>query len=70
MGYSEKQRDELEQTINAVDCDLVLVATPIDLASIVKIRKPSVRVRYELSCPELEKALMARLSPLIGKKGR
>ena len=31
MGYGARQIQELEKTINAVDCDLVLVATPIDL---------------------------------------
>ena len=48
MGYGEEQVRDLERTINAVDCDTVVVATPIDLARIIEIRKPSVRVRYEL----------------------
>ncbi len=48
MGYSEEQISSLEETINASDADLVLFATPIDLAKLVKIEKPSVRVRYEL----------------------
>jgi predicted GTPase len=48
MGYGEKQRQDLEATINATDCDLVLVGTPIDLAAIVNIRKPSLRVTYDL----------------------
>jgi predicted GTPase len=39
---------ELEQTINAVDCDTVLFATPMDLTKLLKIDKPAVRVRYEL----------------------
>jgi len=39
---------ELEQTIKNTPCDLVLVATPIDLRRVVKIEKPSQRVRYEL----------------------
>jgi len=49
MGYSDQQVNELEQTINAVDCDTVLFATPIDLGSLLKIDKPAVRVRYELA---------------------
>lgn len=49
MGYSDAQVAELEQTINAVDCDTVLFATPIDLGKLLKIDKPAVRVRYELS---------------------
>jgi len=50
MGYSEMQRHELEATINAVPCDLVLVATPVDLARIVKLNKPAVRVTYDIEC--------------------
>ncbi|MDO8538553.1 MAG: cyclic 2,3-diphosphoglycerate synthase [archaeon] len=48
MGYSEQQLKELEQTINAVPCDLVLSGTPIDLGKLVKTRKPIQRVSYEL----------------------
>jgi predicted GTPase len=48
MGYSETQRHELEETIKRVPCDIVLVATPIDLARTIKIAKPSVRVGYEV----------------------
>ena len=48
MGYSALQMHELEETINRVDCDLVLVATPIDLAHLIKLNKPSLRVTYEI----------------------
>lgn len=48
MGYGEKQIRELEQTIDAIDCDLVIAATPIDLTRILKIKRPAVRVGYEL----------------------
>ncbi|MBN1667225.1 MAG: GTPase, partial [Anaerolineales bacterium] len=48
MGYGEQQVKELEQTINAADVDLVVIGTPIDLTRIIKINKPSQRVRYEL----------------------
>lgn len=48
MGYGRKQIQELEQTINAVDCDVVLIGTPIDLRRVLKINKPTVRVSYEL----------------------
>lgn len=48
MGYGAEQVAELEETINAVDCDLVLGATPIDLRRIVDVRHPLDRVRYEL----------------------
>ncbi|MCL2229129.1 MAG: cyclic 2,3-diphosphoglycerate synthase [Firmicutes bacterium] len=48
MGYGEKQIKDLEATIEKVDCDVVLIATPIDLQRIVKIKKPCVKVDYEL----------------------
>ncbi|MEW6251867.1 MAG: cyclic 2,3-diphosphoglycerate synthase [Planctomycetota bacterium] len=48
MGYGGRQVRELEQTINAVPCDLVLIGTPIDLGRILKINKPTMRVTYEL----------------------
>ena len=48
MGYSSLQRHELEQTINRTPCDLVLIATPIDLAHVIKLEKPSLRVTYEV----------------------
>ena len=48
MGYGDKQMKDLETTINKTDCDLVIVATPIDLGRIIKINKPSVRVMYDL----------------------
>ncbi len=49
MGYGDKQVKDLEATINRVDCDTVIIGTPIDLRRVVKIKKPSVRVRYELA---------------------
>jgi len=48
MGYSENQRHELQETIRRVPCDLVLVATPIDLTRTIHFDKPSMRVRYEV----------------------
>ncbi len=60
MGYSDKQIKELEKTINRAECDAVLVGTPFDLAKLLKINKPSVRVRYkieEIGKPDLEKIL-------------
>ena len=49
MGYGEKQVADLETTVNATECDLVLVATPIDLSRIIQIDKPCIRVRYRLA---------------------
>jgi len=47
MGYSDMQRHELEETIRRTPCDLVLVATPIDLSRVIKLDKPSLRVTYQ-----------------------
>ena len=57
MGYSPEQVKDLEDTINATDCDVVVIGTPIDLRRLVNINKPSVRVSYDLevtSSPSLE----------------
>jgi predicted GTPase len=48
MGYGDQQVKDLEKTIAKVDCDLVVIGTPIDLRRIVKIKQPAVRVRYDL----------------------
>jgi predicted GTPase len=48
MGYSDVQCKELESVINAAPCDLVLTGTPIDLGRVIKVRKPIVRVMYNL----------------------
>ncbi len=57
MGYGEKQVRDLEATVNAVDCDLVLVATPIDLTRLIKIDRPAMRIGYSL---EPEDGALAR----------
>jgi predicted GTPase len=48
MGYGKKQMQELEETINNADVDSVVVGTPIDLTRVLRINKPSTRVKYEL----------------------
>ncbi|MDP4292551.1 MAG: cyclic 2,3-diphosphoglycerate synthase [Bacteroidota bacterium] len=48
MGYGEEQVRDLETTINNTPCDVVVIATPIDLKRIVKINKPTVKVSYDL----------------------
>jgi len=63
VGYSEQQLKDLEDTINAIDADVVISATPINLARVIKINKPMVRVRYELQeigKPTLEDIIVAR----------
>ncbi len=65
MGYSERQRKDLSDTINASDADVVVVATPIDLRKVCDIQKPAVRATYELeeiSTPTLKDILTKRLS--------
>ena len=55
---------DLEATIRRVPCDLVIIATPVDLTRIIRIEKPMVRVRYELKevrRPDLEEILKARV---------
>jgi len=63
MGYGDEQVRDLEETINATPCDLVLVATPIDLRRLINVRHPVDRVRYELQVigrPTLEEILVER----------
>ncbi len=55
MGYSPEQVKDLEETINAVPCDLVIAATPIDLSRIVCINKPLLRVTYGIAEDEARK---------------
>jgi predicted GTPase len=60
MGYSDEQMKELEDTINNAKCDAILVGTPFDLARLLKINKPSVRVRYrieEITKPDLREII-------------
>ncbi|MGC2193233.1 MAG: cyclic 2,3-diphosphoglycerate synthase [Terriglobales bacterium] len=60
MGYSDMQRHELEETIRRTPCDLVIVATPIDLAQVIKLDRPNLRVTYrveELTTPSLSDRL-------------
>ena len=60
VGYGEEQVKDLEDTINAANCDVIVVGTPIDLTKIMKIDKPTIRVRYELQeigRPDLEEVV-------------
>lgn len=64
MGYGEQQVKDLEATIEACDCDMVVSATPIDLTRLVKIQKPILRVRYDYqdnSKPTLGETVMEML---------
>ncbi|MEK7240158.1 MAG: cyclic 2,3-diphosphoglycerate synthase [Gemmatimonadota bacterium] len=67
MGYGVRQVKDLETTINRVPCDTVIIGTPIDLSRLIRIRKPTVRVRYELQ--EIGKPdLRDVLKPFLKKK--
>ncbi|MGH2752049.1 MAG: cyclic 2,3-diphosphoglycerate synthase [Actinomycetota bacterium] len=64
MGYSDQQRKDLSDTINASDAEVVLIATPIDLRKICDLDKPAVRATYELepvSSPDIATILTERL---------
>ena len=63
MGYGDEQIHDLEKTVNAVDCDLVLVATPIDLTRLIDIEKPSMRIGYSL--PADDGTLTAAVKRLV-----
>ncbi len=68
MGYGEQQIAELEATINATPCDLVLVATPIDIRRVARIKHPTDRVRYELQvlgAPALDVIIRERVQALL-----
>jgi predicted GTPase len=69
MGYSEEQLRELEQTINAVECDVVVSGTPIDLARLIHSRHPIRQASYELE--ELGPPTLSDvLAPLIERAAR
>ncbi len=60
MGYGDQQLKDLETTINNTECDAVVIGTPIDLNRIIKIKRPSTRVWYdlqEIGSPNLEEVI-------------
>ena len=67
MGYGDRQVRDLETTINRTPCDTVIIGTPIDLNRLITIKKPTVRVSYELQ--EIGKPdLMDVLKPFLSKR--
>ncbi len=64
MGYGERQISDLETTIRAADCDMVLIATPIDLTRLIDIDKPNMRVSYRLA--EEGEALSKAVAAAVG----
>ncbi|NLI81486.1 MAG: GTPase [Deltaproteobacteria bacterium] len=70
MGYGEEQIRDLERTVNAVDCDLILFATPVSLDRIIRMEKPAMRVRYEYQdhgSPLLEEVLLEKMDKKWGR---
>jgi predicted GTPase len=60
MGYGKDQIHELSQTIDKVECDLVIGATPIDLGRLIQTNKKILRVMYdleEIGSPNLKEIL-------------
>jgi predicted GTPase len=66
MGYSEGQLSEMEKIIDAADADVVVIGTPIDLRRVIDIRKPAVRVRYDLDVLPDSPSLTEILKPVLG----
>ncbi|HEX5950752.1 MAG TPA: cyclic 2,3-diphosphoglycerate synthase [Actinomycetota bacterium] len=66
MGYSEGQLQEMEKIIDAADADVVVIGTPIDLRRVIEIRKPAVRVRYDLEIRPDSPSLLDVLAPVLG----
>ena len=67
MGYSKQQIVDLEATINACDCDSVVIATPINLGKLVSINKPHTRVTYELE-EKTKPGLKELIKKMLAKK--
>ncbi len=65
MGYGQQQMEDLAATINHTQCDLVLLATPVDLTRLINLNKPSVRIHYgykDNSTPTLADIIRERLA--------
>jgi len=65
MGYSPEQLEEMKQIIDRADCDLVVIATPIDLRALIEVSKPAVRVTYSLEESEGSPTIEDVLAPII-----
>ena len=66
LGYGDRQIAELQATIERVDCDAVVIGTPIDLRRIIDIRQPTVRASYsweDAGEPGLAELVIERLFP-------
>jgi predicted GTPase len=64
MGYGRKQMEDLRETIDRSDADLVLIGTPIDLRRLIDLDKPALRVTYKL-----QEVGEPTLKGVLGEKG-
>ena len=72
VGYDESQLSELEQTIALSDAEVVIVATPIDLGALLRIKQPTVRARFDygdVSEPRLAEFVDAFLNGVVSNAG-
>jgi predicted GTPase len=65
MGYSKGQLAEMEEIIDKADVDVVVIGTPIDLRRVIEIRKPALRVRYDLEVLPDSPSLLDALKPVL-----
>jgi len=65
MGYSDEQLAEMQKIIDEAEADLVVIGTPIDLRRVIDIRKPAVRVRYDLEVLPGSPSLVDVLKPVL-----
>ncbi len=68
MGYFPKQLEALQETINRADVDIVVAATPIDLAALIEVNKPVVRARYEYAEAD-EPGLAYQVEQFLARRG-
>jgi predicted GTPase len=64
MGYGRKQMEDLRETIERCDADLVLIGTPVDLRRLIELDKPALRVTYKL-----QEIGEPTLEDVLGEKG-
>ena len=69
MGYSREQLDDLRRTLESIDCELIVSATPVDLCRLLRLNKPLHQVHYEfveLKVHNLERCILDWLDENIG----
>jgi predicted GTPase len=64
MGYGREQMEDLRETIERCDADLVLIGTPVDLRRLIELDKPALRVTYKL-----QEIGEPTLKDVLGEKG-